>query len=189
MITIDHLTRRYRKITAVDGLSFEVGSGRVTGFLGPNGAGKTTTLRMLLGLARPDGGTATINGARTPATAAAVLAACTVALLIAGWQVVLRRDVTWPTHPSQRWCPASSAAAGNTRRAHPENHHKRTAPPLPRLRRDIMHPMFKELFIDTDADALAAEDGRRRRGRRSRRARPAMITRPAARNRASRPRP
>src|SRR5215472_13245597 len=64
MITIDHLTRRYRKITAVDGLSFEVGSGRVTGFLGPNGAGKTTTLRMLLGLARPDGGTATINGVR-----------------------------------------------------------------------------------------------------------------------------
>src|SRR5215472_12399800 len=66
MITIDHLTRRYRKITAVDGLSFEVGSGRVTGFLGPNGAGKTTTLRMLLGLARPDGGTITITGARTP---------------------------------------------------------------------------------------------------------------------------
>ena len=66
MIAIDHLTRRYRNITAVDGLSFEVGPGRVTGFLGPNGAGKTTTLRMLLGLARPGGGTATINGARTP---------------------------------------------------------------------------------------------------------------------------
>jgi ABC-2 type transport system ATP-binding protein len=57
MITIDHLTKRYRNITAVDGLSFEVGPGRVTGFLGPNGAGKTTTLRMLLGLVRPDGGT------------------------------------------------------------------------------------------------------------------------------------
>jgi ABC-2 type transport system ATP-binding protein len=64
MITIDHLTKRYRNITAVDGLSFEVGPGRVTGFLGPNGAGKTTTLRMLLGLARPDGGTAAIDGAR-----------------------------------------------------------------------------------------------------------------------------
>jgi hypothetical protein len=59
----------------------------------------------------------------------------------------------------------------------------------PRLRRDIMHPMFKEQFIDTDADALAAGDGRRRRGRRSRRARPAMITRPAARHRETRPRP
>jgi ABC-type dipeptide/oligopeptide/nickel transport system ATPase component len=61
MITIDHLTKRYG---AVDGPSFEVGPGRVTGFLGPNGAGKTTTLRMLLGLARPDGDTATINGVR-----------------------------------------------------------------------------------------------------------------------------
>ena len=48
-----------------------------------------------------------------------------------------------------------------------------------------MHPMFKELFID----ALAAEDDRRRRVRRSRRPRPALITRPAARNRVNRPRP
>ena len=59
----------------------------------------------------------------------------------------------------------------------------------PRLRRDIMHPMFKELFIDTDADDLAAENDRRRRVRRSRRARPAMITRPAAGNRENRSRP
>ena len=63
MIRVDHLTKRYGTVTAVDGLSFEVGPGRVTGFLGPNGAGKTTTLRILLGLAAPDGGTATINGA------------------------------------------------------------------------------------------------------------------------------
>ena len=64
MLKVDHLTKRYGTVTAVDGLSFEVGPGRVTGFLGPNGAGKTTTLRMLLGLAAPDGGTATINGVR-----------------------------------------------------------------------------------------------------------------------------
>jgi ABC-2 type transport system ATP-binding protein len=64
MITVDHLTKRYGNVVAVDGLSFEVGPGRVTGFLGPNGAGKTTTLRMLLGLAAPDGGTATIDGLR-----------------------------------------------------------------------------------------------------------------------------
>jgi ABC-2 type transport system ATP-binding protein len=64
MLTVDHLTKRYGSIAAVDGLSFEAGPGRVTGFLGPNGAGKTTTLRMLLGLAIPDSGTATINGAR-----------------------------------------------------------------------------------------------------------------------------
>jgi hypothetical protein len=51
-----------------------------------------------------------------------------------------------------------------------------------------MHPMFKELYIDTGTDALAAEGDRRRRARRSRRARPAMTTRPAARNREHRPR-
>ena len=56
MITVERLTKRYGTVTAVDGLSFEVGPGRVTGFLGPNGAGKTTTLRVLLGLAAPDGG-------------------------------------------------------------------------------------------------------------------------------------
>src|SRR5215471_12533804 len=64
MITVDHLTKRYRTLTAVDGLSFDVGPGRVTGFLGPNGAGKTTMLRMVLGLAAPTSGTATINGTR-----------------------------------------------------------------------------------------------------------------------------
>jgi ABC-2 type transport system ATP-binding protein len=64
MINVDHLTKRYGPVTAVDGLSFEVGPGRVTGYLGPNGAGKTTTLRVLLGLAAPTSGTATINGDR-----------------------------------------------------------------------------------------------------------------------------
>jgi ABC-2 type transport system ATP-binding protein len=64
MLNVDHLTKRYGTVVAVDGLSFEVGPGRVTGFLGPNGAGKTTTLRVLLGLAAPTSGTATINGVR-----------------------------------------------------------------------------------------------------------------------------
>ncbi len=62
MIIVNQLTKRYGPVAAVDGLSFEVGHGRITGFLGPNGAGKTTTLRILLGLARADGGTATIDG-------------------------------------------------------------------------------------------------------------------------------
>src|ERR1044072_4947569 len=58
------LTRRYGRTVAVDNLSFTVQAGRVTGFLGPNGAGKSTTMRMVLGLARPTGGMARINGKR-----------------------------------------------------------------------------------------------------------------------------
>lgn len=61
-LTIDHLTKNYGKVNAVQDLSFRVLPGRVTGFLGPNGAGKTTTLRMLLGLVAPSAGTATIGG-------------------------------------------------------------------------------------------------------------------------------
>src|SRR4051794_17928339 len=61
-VQVDHLTKRYGPITAVDDLSFEIRPGAVTGFLGPNGAGKTTTLRMLLGLAEPTAGRATIFG-------------------------------------------------------------------------------------------------------------------------------
>jgi ABC-2 type transport system ATP-binding protein len=61
-IVADGLTKRYGAVTAVDDLSFDVRPGAVTGFLGPNGAGKTTTLRMVLGLARPTAGSATILG-------------------------------------------------------------------------------------------------------------------------------
>jgi ABC-2 type transport system ATP-binding protein len=63
-IVISGLTKVYKKVRAVDGLSFTVEPGRVTGFLGPNGAGKTTTLRMLLNLVQPTAGTATIGGRR-----------------------------------------------------------------------------------------------------------------------------
>ena len=63
VIEVRQLTKRFGAVTAVDQLSFELGSG-VTGFLGANGAGKTTTLRMLLGLVRPDRGQATIWGRR-----------------------------------------------------------------------------------------------------------------------------
>jgi ABC-2 type transport system ATP-binding protein len=61
-ITISRLTKRYGPVVAVDDLSFDVHPGKVTGFLGPNGSGKTTTLRILLGLAAPTSGTATIGG-------------------------------------------------------------------------------------------------------------------------------
>jgi ABC-2 type transport system ATP-binding protein len=56
------LTKTFGSVLAVDHLSFEVERGSVVAFLGPNGAGKTTTLRMLLGLVKPDEGTATIRG-------------------------------------------------------------------------------------------------------------------------------
>lgn len=58
------LVKRYGDVTAVDGLGFAVGPGRVTGFLGPNGSGKTTTLRALLGLIEPTAGMALIDGRR-----------------------------------------------------------------------------------------------------------------------------
>jgi ABC-2 type transport system ATP-binding protein len=61
-IVVSGLTKTFGTVTAVDGLTFTVEPGSITGFLGPNGAGKTTTLRMLLGLVRPDAGTATIGG-------------------------------------------------------------------------------------------------------------------------------
>ena len=56
------LTKRYRRLTAVDDLNLEVRRGEVFGFLGPNGAGKTTTIALLLGLIRPDAGTAEVLG-------------------------------------------------------------------------------------------------------------------------------
>jgi ABC-2 type transport system ATP-binding protein len=60
LIEVDRLTKRFRKIVAVDDLSFKVREGAITGFLGPNGAGKTTTLRVILGLVRPTSGRATV---------------------------------------------------------------------------------------------------------------------------------
>jgi len=62
MIVVDHLTRHFRKVTAVEDLSFEAAAGRVTALLGPNGAGKSTTLRCLLGLIRPTSGRALLDG-------------------------------------------------------------------------------------------------------------------------------
>jgi ABC-2 type transport system ATP-binding protein len=50
MITVEHISKHYKKKLAVDDLSFTVESGKVTGFLGPNGAGKSTTMRLMLGL-------------------------------------------------------------------------------------------------------------------------------------------
>jgi ABC-2 type transport system ATP-binding protein len=62
MIEVNGLTKKYGSQAAVDGLSFTVRPGIVTGFLGPNGAGKSTTMRMILGLAAPTSGSVTVNG-------------------------------------------------------------------------------------------------------------------------------
>jgi ABC-2 type transport system ATP-binding protein len=62
MIEVVDLSKRYGRKTAVDGLSFTVRPGVVTGFLGPNGAGKSTTMRLLVGLGTPSAGFTRVNG-------------------------------------------------------------------------------------------------------------------------------
>src|ERR1700682_1075903 len=65
-ISVEHFGRTYASssgaFTAVDDLSFEVGSGEIVGLIGPNGAGKTTTLRSLAGILRPTSGRVRIDG-------------------------------------------------------------------------------------------------------------------------------
>jgi ABC-2 type transport system ATP-binding protein len=80
-MSVQEITKNFGHIAAVEGLSFDVEFGTLTGFLGPNGAGKTTTLRMLLGLVHPTAGSAMVNGmpyralARPARTVGAVLEA------------------------------------------------------------------------------------------------------------------
>jgi ABC-2 type transport system ATP-binding protein len=62
MIEVENLTKRYRDLVAVDGLSFRVEKGEVVGFLGPNGAGKSTTMRVLTGFLPATSGTARVAG-------------------------------------------------------------------------------------------------------------------------------
>ncbi len=73
MIEVENLSKRYGSKLAVDGLSFVVQPGIVTGFLGPNGAGKSTTMRMIAGLDEPTAGRVTVNG-RDYASAGAPMA-------------------------------------------------------------------------------------------------------------------
>ena len=62
VIVVEHLTKRYEDLVAVDDVSFTVRRGEVFGMLGPNGAGKTTTIEILEGMRTPDSGTATVDG-------------------------------------------------------------------------------------------------------------------------------
>ena len=61
-VVVEGLRKTYKRTVALDGLSFTIPAGKVTGFLGPNGAGKTTTFRSLLGLTSPDSGTMQVLG-------------------------------------------------------------------------------------------------------------------------------
>jgi ABC-2 type transport system ATP-binding protein len=61
-IEVEHLSRRFGGFTAVDDVSFSVGTGEIFGYLGANGAGKSTTIRMLCGLLKPSGGHARVAG-------------------------------------------------------------------------------------------------------------------------------
>ncbi len=107
VIEFQELTKRYRGRAVVDALSFAVRPGLVTGFLGVNGAGKTTALRILLGLARPDGGRALIDG-RPYGTIAYPLRRVGVLLDVAA----PHRDLTAERH--LRWL-AISAGIGRRR--------------------------------------------------------------------------
>ncbi|HEX5994844.1 MAG TPA: ATP-binding cassette domain-containing protein [Jiangellales bacterium] len=62
MITVTGLQKRFGVTVALDGMTFTVQPGQVTGFVGPNGAGKSTTMRIILGLDAPDAGEALVNG-------------------------------------------------------------------------------------------------------------------------------
>ena len=62
MIEVENLVKHYGEVKAVDGVSFKVPDGQITGLIGPNGAGKTTTLRMIAGLIRPQRGRVLVDG-------------------------------------------------------------------------------------------------------------------------------
>ena len=65
-IAIEQLVKRYKGVAAVDGISFRLARGSITGLLGGNGAGKTTTIAMIMGLVTPTAGTVTVLGADMP---------------------------------------------------------------------------------------------------------------------------
>ena len=62
IVTVTNLSKKYNDFVAVNDISFSIRQGEIFGFLGPNGAGKTTTINMMIGLARPTGGSVAING-------------------------------------------------------------------------------------------------------------------------------
>jgi ABC-2 type transport system ATP-binding protein len=68
VLSVRNIVKKYGKVVAVDGISFDVVHGEILGFLGPNGAGKTTTIKMLCGLLSPDSGEIRKEGGKTDMT-------------------------------------------------------------------------------------------------------------------------
>lgn len=62
MIKVEHLTKRYGEVLAVDDVSFEIADGHIYGFLGPNGAGKSTTMNIMAGCLSPTAGRVSVDG-------------------------------------------------------------------------------------------------------------------------------
>ncbi len=87
------LTKRFGNVLAVDGLSFDVEPGRVTGFLGPNGSGKSTTMRLIMGLDLPNAGSVTVGGRKY-------------------------HDLPWPLREVGSLLEANSIHPGRSARAH-----------------------------------------------------------------------
>jgi ABC-2 type transport system ATP-binding protein len=69
IITVTQLSKRFKEVVAVDGLSFSVARGEIFGLIGPDGGGKTTTLRILSGIMKPGGGQVTVLGRNIPGEA------------------------------------------------------------------------------------------------------------------------
>lgn len=86
-VSLSGLTKRFGRVTAVDGVSLEVPSGGVFGLLGPNGSGKTTLLSMVSGFIRPTNGTVTLFGRDGPAERAQTLG---------GVGALIERPIFWP---------------------------------------------------------------------------------------------
>ena len=64
LLSVSNLTKKYGAKTALDGISFELEGGHITGLLGPNGSGKTTLIKIICGLLQPTSGTVTVKGNR-----------------------------------------------------------------------------------------------------------------------------
>ena len=63
LLSVSHLTKRFKDFTAVNDISFEVKEGEIFGLLGPNGAGKSTSIKVICTLMKPSGGTIAVAGA------------------------------------------------------------------------------------------------------------------------------